>query len=226
MRKSRISFGTLVTLSLVAALISGCSSEGGTGAVDALSHVTKLECARVAENKTEGFVTVINKSEKPAQYNIKVVVESVDGTIHYDDSSVMVRHLQPGQSATRTLNTAFYDLPPGAVCVLQKVTRWVPKVGTGAVDALSDVTKLQCAKVSKNKTQAVVTVINKSEKPADYYFVVMAESENGATNYDFTNGHIKFVQPGQTAIKELVGFRGLPPGAVCVLRRAERRVAD
>ena len=226
MRNSRISFGTLVPPLLVAVLISGCSSEGGTSAVDASSDVTKLECVQVAQNKTQGSVTLINKSEKPVYYFIEVVAESADGATNYDYSAVGIDHVQPGQTATRQLNTSFYDLPPGAVCVLQKVSRRSStKTGSHIVDGRSDVTKLQCARVTENKTQVVVTVINKSEKPADYFFEVVAESESGGVNYYVTNGWVNHLKPGQTATEDLWPLRH-PPGAVCVLRRADRYVAD
>jgi hypothetical protein len=68
-------------------------------------------------------------------------------------------------------------------------------------------------------------VINKSEKPADYFFEVVAESESGGVNYDVTNGWVRHLKPGQTATEELVYLRHTP-GAVCVLRRADRYVAD
>jgi hypothetical protein len=68
-------------------------------------------------------VTVKNNSSKPSSYWITIVAESMDGTVRYDDSFVIINSLGPGQTTTEEGLPFTNDLPPGSRCKITEVSR-------------------------------------------------------------------------------------------------------
>jgi hypothetical protein len=100
---------------------SGISS--GLGSQDASADVQSLDCgAPDAIGVTYPKVTVKNNSSKASDYMITVVAESADGGTKYDETSVFITALQPGQSMTEE-GMFTNELPSGAICKVTEVQR-------------------------------------------------------------------------------------------------------
>jgi len=95
----------------------------GIGSQDASGDVKISTCGTV---DSIGFryprVTVVNRSSKSSDYYITIVYESVDGSVKYDDSFVMVDSLNPGQSISKE-GLPVSDVPSKAVCKVTEVQR-------------------------------------------------------------------------------------------------------
>ncbi len=96
----------------------------GFGSQDATKDLVAIDCG---EEDILGFrypsVTVKNNSSKPSSYWITIVVESMDGTVRYDDSFVIINSLGPGQTTTEEGLPFTTDLPSGSRCKITEVSR-------------------------------------------------------------------------------------------------------
>ena len=100
---------------------SGIST--GLGSKDASADVLDITCpAPDVLGITYPEVTVKNNSSKPSNYQIKVVIESADGSVKYDDTSVFIFDLAPGQTMTES-GIFTNDSPAGSVCKVTEVQR-------------------------------------------------------------------------------------------------------
>jgi hypothetical protein len=100
---------------------SGISS--GLGSKDATADIQDFDCG-VTDiiGVTYPSVTVKNNSSKASNYVIEIVFESADGSTKYDETSVFISNLQPGQTMTEK-GIITNDLPSGTVCFVSEVQR-------------------------------------------------------------------------------------------------------
>lgn len=104
----------------------GQSSNGidqGIGSQDATEDLVDLDCgAPDSIGITYPEVTVKNSSSKPSDYFITVVAQSADGSVKYDDTTIFISALQPGQQQTEEgMFTA--EFPSGTICKVTEFQR-------------------------------------------------------------------------------------------------------
>ncbi len=95
----------------------------GIGSQDATDDLVNLDCgAPDSIGITYPKVTVKNNSSKPSDYFITVVAQSADGSVKYDDTTIFISALQPGQQQTEEgLFTA--EFPSGTICKVTEFQR-------------------------------------------------------------------------------------------------------
>ena len=68
-------------------------------------------------------VTVRNSTDETVDYEIAITVDSEDGATHYDDSTVTIEGVAPGQTATADGSVFQKGFPPGAKWEVVSVDR-------------------------------------------------------------------------------------------------------
>lgn len=102
---------------------SSSGIDQGIGSQDATEDLVDLDCgAPDSIGITYPKVTVKNNSSKPSDYFITVVAQSADGSVKYDDTTVFISALQPGQQQTEEgMFTA--EFPSGTICKVTEFQR-------------------------------------------------------------------------------------------------------
>jgi hypothetical protein len=96
----------------------------GLGSQDATADVSELNCGSPdALGFSYPSVRVTNNSEKTSTYFITVVSETADGSERFDQSTIVVSSLNPGQSQKADGLPFTEQLPSGAICRLSEVQR-------------------------------------------------------------------------------------------------------
>ncbi len=95
----------------------------GLGTKDATGDIDSVDCGEVDEIGVRyPEVKVTNRSEKTSTYFITVDFESADGSTKYDETTLMITSLNPGQSMTEK-GMIMGDIPDGAVCKVSEIQR-------------------------------------------------------------------------------------------------------
>lgn len=97
----------------------------GLGSKDASADVTEVQIIRDNDEFMpidEVSVKVTNNSEKRSDYFIDVSIESADGSVKIDSTTIMVMNLEPGQSTVET-GMLTKELPDDAVASVKSIQR-------------------------------------------------------------------------------------------------------
>lgn len=96
----------------------------GLGSKDATGDISELNCGSpdVLGFRTPS-VRVTNNSEKTSTYFITIVSESADGSQRFDESSIIVNDLNPGQTKVADGLPFTEEAPPGSICRVSEVQR-------------------------------------------------------------------------------------------------------
>lgn len=97
----------------------------GLGSKDASADVTEVQIIRDDDEFMpidEVSVKVTNNSEKRSDYFIDVSIESADGSMKIDSTTIYVENLEPGQSTVQT-GMLLEDLPDDAVPSVKSIQR-------------------------------------------------------------------------------------------------------
>ena len=98
--------------------------------------------------------------------------------------------------------------------------------GLGSKDATGDVVSVKCTPSEYGMTDVVVRLTNNSSKPSDYFVTVVAESADGAEQFDDTMVSAMGLKPGQSTNAESGFLKEIPAGAVCKVTEVQRTASN